>query len=329
MQSYHTSWPMAALVTQLQLGPLARLTAQRAPLSVCIDPLSVECIAYWEIGKTSHGLTEEDWKDFFLRAKDCDPAEPKLTVDYLVAAVQPTAARACVKERMKLNENRGLKKDACDIKRWLADYIRRYGEFEALMATRHHHVQNVASCDQDPQGWKEPQGRGCRERRQGPKSNFTQEKCACFKCLHNVFKCPKLADCEAKLLMERARSICQVGNRRQDSRRCRGVPRECRDVRCSRSVCGWSGSVVPPTTLVKLKKLGRNVLVTKLKIPIKVKGFVGPAHSVTEEATMDLRFETDAGPLMLTNVKCWVSTGDIPANVGDILLSRAIMYCTS
>ncbi|ETV75457.1 hypothetical protein H257_10298 [Aphanomyces astaci] len=48
--------------------------------------------------------------------------------------------------------------------------------------------------------------------------------------------------------------------------------------------------------------------------PIKVKGFVGPAHTVTEEATMDLRFKTDAGPLMLTNVKCWVSTGDLPAN---------------
>ncbi|ETV71533.1 hypothetical protein H257_13196 [Aphanomyces astaci] len=41
---------------------------------------------------------------------------------------------------------------------------------------------------------------------------------------------------------------------------------------------------------------------------------------------MDLLFETDAGPLMLTNVKCWVSTGNLPANVGDILLSRAIMY---
>ncbi|ETV75435.1 hypothetical protein H257_10277 [Aphanomyces astaci] len=55
-----------------------------------------------------------------------------------------------------------------------------------------------------------------------------------------------------------------------------------------------------------------HVLVTKLKTPIKVKGFIGPAHTVTEEATMDQRFETDAGPLMLTNLKCWVSTGDCP-----------------
>ncbi|RLO07446.1 hypothetical protein DYB28_009277 [Aphanomyces astaci] len=67
---------------------------------------------------------------------------------------------------------------------------------------------------------------------------------------------------------------------------------------------GADQSVVPHATLAKLKKQGRNVLVTKLKTPIK----------------------TDAGPLMLTNVKCWVSTGNLPANVGDILLSRAIMH---
>ncbi|RLO12061.1 hypothetical protein DYB28_002319 [Aphanomyces astaci] len=34
---------------------------QRAPLSACIDPFSVERIAYSEIGKASHELTEEDW----------------------------------------------------------------------------------------------------------------------------------------------------------------------------------------------------------------------------------------------------------------------------
>ncbi|RHY87322.1 hypothetical protein DYB31_015323, partial [Aphanomyces astaci] len=127
---------------------------QRAPLSAFFDPLSVECIAYWEIGKASHELTEEDWKVFFLGAKDCDQA-----------------------------------------------------------------VLLDASFDS-----------------------------------------------------------------------------------------GADQSVVPPATLAKLKKQGHNVLVTKLKTPIKVKGFVGPAHTVTEEATMDLRFVTDAGPLMLTNVKCWVPT---------------------
>ncbi|RHZ01657.1 hypothetical protein DYB35_012681 [Aphanomyces astaci] len=173
---------------------------QRAPLSACIEPISVERTAYWEIGKASHELTEEDWKVFFLGAKECDPvdmsrldaamsklkmdttvqsaesrvsklvsdfevvlvrlsmvrfaeAEPKLTVDYLDAAVQPPAVRAHVKELMKLNENRGLKKDARDFKRWLADYMRRYGEFEPLKAAA---VPATAKSDKLPAATKTP-----------------------------------------------------------------------------------------------------------------------------------------------------------------------------
>ncbi|RHZ38922.1 hypothetical protein DYB26_016010, partial [Aphanomyces astaci] len=344
---------------------------QRAPLSACIDPLSVDRIAYWEIGKVSHDLTDEDWKLFFLGAKDCDPvdmskldaamaklkidttmqsaesrvsklvsdfeavlvrlsmegfaeAEPKLTVDYLVASVQPPAVRASVKELMKLNENRSLKKDARDFKHWLADYMRRYGEFEPLIAaavpaTAKPH--KLPAATKIPKAGKAPKVVAVVNVDKIPKSNFTQEKCACFKCLsteNNVFKCPKVADGEAKLLMERARSIWK----------------ETKSVTVVETAVsldasfdsGADQSVVPPATLTKLKKQGRNVLVTKLKTPIKVQGIVGPAHTVTEEFTMDLRFETDAGPLMLTNVKCWVSTGNLPANVGDILLSRAIMY---
>ncbi|ETV63890.1 hypothetical protein H257_19182 [Aphanomyces astaci] len=56
---------------------------QRTPLSACIDPLSVERIAYWEIGKASDELTEEDWKVFFLGAKHYDA----LDMSKLVAAM--------------------------------------------------------------------------------------------------------------------------------------------------------------------------------------------------------------------------------------------------
>ncbi|RLN99441.1 hypothetical protein DYB28_005996 [Aphanomyces astaci] len=337
---------------------------QRAPLSAFFDPLSVERIAYWEIGKASHELTEEDWKVFFLGAKDCDPAdmskldtgmaklkmdanvqsaksrvsklvsdfnaflvrlsmdgfaeaEPKLTVDYLVAAVQPPAVRARVKEFMKLNENRSLKKDARDFKRWLADYMRRYGEYEPLMA----------ATTKTPKAGKAPRVVAVVNVDKIPKSNFTQEKRACFKCLspeHNVFKCPKVSDGDAKLLMERARSIWKETKSVTvvETVDVAGVSLDNAVMCAARMVCvagqavsldasfdsGADQSVVPPATLAKLKKQGRNVLVTKLKTPIKVKGFVGPAHTVTEEATMDLRFVTDAGPLMLTNVKCWVPT---------------------
>ncbi|RHZ24217.1 hypothetical protein DYB37_012624 [Aphanomyces astaci] len=112
-------------------------------------------------------------------------AEPKLTVDYLDAAVQPPAVRAHVKELMKLNENGGLKKDARDFKRWLADYMRRYGEFEPLKAAA---VPATAKSDKLPAATKTP------------KAGKVPKVVA-------VLNCPKVADGEAKLLMERARSI--------------------------------------------------------------------------------------------------------------------------
>ncbi|RLO07445.1 hypothetical protein DYB28_009276 [Aphanomyces astaci] len=125
---------------------------QRAPMCTCIDPLSVERIAYWEIGKASHELTEEDWKVFFLGAKDSDPVDiskldvamAKLKMDTTVQSAESRGlgfrggTRAPVNggELMKLNENRSHKKDARVCKRWLADYMRRYGEIEPLMADK-------------------------------------------------------------------------------------------------------------------------------------------------------------------------------------------------
>ncbi|KAH9136630.1 hypothetical protein AeRB84_018324 [Aphanomyces euteiches] len=67
------------------------------------------------------------------------------------------------------------------------------------------------------------------------------------------------------------------------------------------------------------------VKVTKLESPNMVKGFVGAAYQVNEEATLDLQFNTESGPLLLANVKCWLVAEDLPGSVGHILLSRPIM----
>ncbi|RHY18106.1 hypothetical protein DYB32_010435, partial [Aphanomyces invadans] len=121
------------------------------PLSGCIDPMAIERIAFWEIGKPSHELTEK--RVYFLGAREGGPvdmnklylamaklkmdpsvqssesrvsklvsdfeailarlstegfdeAEPRLTVDYLMAAITPPAVQKRVKELIKLNENR-------------------------------------------------------------------------------------------------------------------------------------------------------------------------------------------------------------------------------
>ncbi|RHY37647.1 hypothetical protein DYB38_013667, partial [Aphanomyces astaci] len=75
-----------------------------------------------------------------------------------------------------------------------------------------------------------------------------------------------------------------------------------------------------------LKDAGRDAVVTDLLTPVVVRGFVGPSHTVTQEVKLTLKFETDVGSLVLANVKCWLSVGNLPTGVGDILLSRPIMH---
>ncbi|KAH9135420.1 hypothetical protein LEN26_006421 [Aphanomyces euteiches] len=375
----------------------------QVPLSACIDPLAVERIAFWEMGKPSRELTEDDWRMYFLSAKDCGPAdmtkldsamtklkmdvsiqsaesrvsklvsdfeavlvrlsmegfaeaETKLTVEYLVAVIQPPIVRGRVKELLKLHENRGLKKDARVFKTWLSEYMRRYGEFEPLFSA------------QKPAGEKSQNAKPAKGDKKAkmvavvnvdkiPVSNFLQDKRICFKCLspeYHVFKCPRVVEGEAKLLMDRARAVWKEmaakapNNEAPKAKAVTVVERQSpvevsvtSAVACAaRVVClasdvvaldasfdsGADQSVVPPTTLKKLTKHGREVPVVKLRTPVLVKGFNGPTYSVIEEAVLDLIFNTEASPLLLRNVKCWVSGDDLPAGVGEILLSRAIMY---
>ncbi|RHY65722.1 hypothetical protein DYB34_013739 [Aphanomyces astaci] len=145
-------------------------------------------------------------------------SEPKLTVDFLMAAIMPPAVQKRVRELMKLYENRGYKKDARAFKNWLAEYMRRYGEFEPLVQATPLPPRSTPTSDKtgDKDG-RGGRGRGGRDKTVAvvnvdrvPITNFTQKDGKCFKCLstgHNVFKCPKVADGEARLLMDRAKAI--------------------------------------------------------------------------------------------------------------------------
>jgi hypothetical protein len=89
---------------------------------------------------------------------------------------------------------------------------------------------------------------------------------------------------------------------------------------------GADQSVIPPKTLEMLKEAGKYVKIYKLAKPVAVKGFAGSSHTVEEEAVLTLKFDTEAGKLVLANVRFWVASGDLPAGIGDMLLSRPIMY---
>ncbi|RHZ16135.1 hypothetical protein DYB26_009756 [Aphanomyces astaci] len=228
------------------------------PLSGCIDPLSVERIAYWEIGKASHELTEDDWRTYFLGARECNPvdmtklcqnmsklkmdgsiqsaesrvsklvsdfeailvrlsmegfaeSEPKLTVDFLMAAITPPVVQKRVKELMKLNENRSFKKDARAFKTWLSEYMRRYGEFEPLVQAVPAPPKTVDPPKGDPKPRKQKVVAVINVDKV-PLTNFipANGKSVCFKCLnldHGVFQCTMCAPGEAQLLMNRAKVV--------------------------------------------------------------------------------------------------------------------------
>ncbi|CAK4720530.1 unnamed protein product, partial [Aphanomyces euteiches] len=287
--------------------------------------------------------------------------EPKKTVDFLVAAIQP------------VSESRALKKDARAFRFWFANYMKRFGEFEPLMAASAKSAGAVKVKDDGPSLQKKNR-KDKNEKKHNvvavaksddvSDANFFNEKRACFKCLktdHNVFKCPKVVEGEAKILMDRVRAVWkkaadsdkapgqaaapqgqQKAERvvtvveKQDQP---GVTWQQAVGRSSGVVCianntltldvsfdsGADQSVLPRKTLELLRAQGKMVKVTKLESPTMVKGFVGAAYQVNEEATLDLRFNTESGPLLLANIKCWLVAEDLPGSVGHILLSRPTM----
>ncbi|RHZ30868.1 hypothetical protein DYB31_011071 [Aphanomyces astaci] len=331
-----------AYIREIRLANAQRPSGQQVyqmPLSGCIDALSMERIAFWEIGKPSHELTEEDWRDFFLGARNGDPvdmtklnqamgklrmdtsilssesrvsklvsdfeatlvrlniegfaeSEPKLTVDFLMAAFMPPAVQKRVRELMKLYENRGYKKDARAFKNWLAEYMRRYGEFEPLVQATPLPPRPTPTPDKTgDKGGRGGRGRGGRDKTVAvvnvdrvPITNFTQKDGKCFKCLstgHNVFKCPKVADGEARLLMDRAKAIWAEARGEGKTEKAITIDKEVKTVEPSeesavlcaaRVVCtasqaaaldasfdsGAEQSVIPPKTLQMLKDAGRD-----------------------------------------------------------------------
>ncbi|RHY74097.1 hypothetical protein DYB34_013616, partial [Aphanomyces astaci] len=98
----------------------------------------------------------------FAEAEPNLRAEPNLMVDYLVAAVQPLAVRARVKELMKLNENRSLKKD---VEPMMADKL--------LTATKAPKVVAVVNVDKVPKS-NFTQERSVRDRRRPPNAHESQ-----------------------------------------------------------------------------------------------------------------------------------------------------------
>ncbi|RHY84770.1 hypothetical protein DYB37_012254 [Aphanomyces astaci] len=233
---------------------------------------------------------------------------------------------------MKLNENRSFKKDARAFKTWLSEYMRRYGEFEPLVQAVPAPPKTVDSPKADPKPRKQKVVAVVNVDKV-PLTNFipANGKSVCFKCLnldHGVFQCTMCAPGEAQLLMNRAKVVWAEA--RTNAKPVAVVtkvvqPNEDSAVMCAaRVVCTTSQAVALdacPLIVAPTKASFHQALSGCCKMRA-----VTLYHTVTQEVKLDLKFDTDAGPLMLTNVKCWLSLGNLPHGVGDILLSRPIMY---
>ena len=169
MDQYEVYMREVALANAQRVGSTQIVSAT---LSSCIDPILVNRIAYWEMNKDASEICEDDWRKFFLAARNSVPLdmtkldsaysrlkmdvhatsaesrvsklvndyevilsrlslegfaeeEPKLTVEYLVAAIMPHAYRQRVKELLKLQSNHHLKKNSRRFKIWLAEFMKR------------------------------------------------------------------------------------------------------------------------------------------------------------------------------------------------------------
>ncbi|RLO13346.1 hypothetical protein DYB28_001836 [Aphanomyces astaci] len=346
--------------------------------TTCIDPLLVERIAYWEIGKENHELTEKDWKNYFLGARECDPVdmtklcqnmaklqmggstqsagsrvsklvsdfeailvrlsmgscaelEPKLTVDFLMAAITPSVVQKLVKELMKLNENLLFKKDTIAFKPWLSEYMKRYGEFEPLVQAgpappaKSTEKPKAINVDKVPLANVQP----------------VNGKSAYFKCLspdHSVFKCSKCAPGEAQLLMNRAKVVwadAEEGRSVAVAKKVRVVePSEATAIMCeSRVVCTANQTVAldasfdsdaDQSAIRMLPDAGHDVAVMDLPSPVVVPDFVGPSRTVTQEVKLDLKFDTEAGPLIQTDSAHYVQLGYDRHS----MLREAVLVCS-
>lgn len=81
-----------------------------------------------------------------------------------------------------------------------------------------------------------------------------------------------------------------------------------------------------PTTADQLHRTYAGLRTKMYRRPKPLTTFAGGQVLVNREVTIDLTFRTPGGPLVLQNVRCWVTDAPLPSSLGDILLSREITH---
>ncbi|CAK4794640.1 unnamed protein product, partial [Aphanomyces euteiches] len=62
-----------------------------------------------------------------------------------------------------------------------------------------------------------------------------------------------------------------------------------------------------------------------LQAPVTALAFNGTPVVIRDGVKIDLSIPTNAGPIVMTNLRCWVQDDDLPPGCADLLVSKSVM----
>jgi len=143
-----------------------------------------------------------------------EKADPKRIVGWMVKALEPAVFKSRIEEKLRLEINKGLKKNPVDARRWIAEDLKNFLEYSTEDWTKQTKKVDPKNPTRDPtKKSKTPTGSSTSATEttdSTPKSDRTPRRFACLKCgstEHAVRQCPQLKDGEAeKLLADRRKA---------------------------------------------------------------------------------------------------------------------------
>ncbi|CAK5027674.1 unnamed protein product, partial [Aphanomyces euteiches] len=169
------------------------------------------------------------------------------------------------------------------------------------------------------------------------KAKASKPSYTCLKCQsidHNVWKCPKLKDeAEAKSLLKAyydAKRAAEPKKPNVDSLLsatgsdffkavCAGLEMKVL-FDSGADVCVISRDFVRRATAS-----GSTLHLKPLQAPVTALAFNGTPVVIRDGVKIDLSNPTNAGPIVMTNLRCWVQDDDLPPGCADLLVSKSVM----
>ncbi|RHY24886.1 hypothetical protein DYB32_008643 [Aphanomyces invadans] len=327
-------------------------TLYLTPLAACIDQKTVSRVFAHYFGKSFEEFTENDWRDYFLSARDVQ----ELDLD----AVSKAMTSLKMVTKIRIAEYR--------VGRLLADFYEKLEQLDVAHLPEQEPKQSLTretnkAFKSDVRAFCDKTRRHAPSKR--PDDGATTKTAApavpakgCLKCgsVEHKVLCPKVQPGEAQRLLEQrfkkshGAAVAAPNKKDETKHKVMGAAVEVDEkiaTVCPRTVScdiigvkslalldsGADQSVVSPTFLLGLEGADHCTLVVRhLDSVMELGGFMEDMKlKVDREVKLRLTFDTAEGTLVLTNLKCWVATTPLYDGLGDLIVSRDVMarlgYC--